>query len=189
MLSPPVNAFSAFINTTESMKAGRKPEVPYHESFHGTSTKLLLLIKALQDHGRSCSGNIIIRRNNIVLKRLSLSVAIYCTCGKLCKIWDKGISKWISAASVVYPVGNKSAMVPDILYSMACYLTPTTKAHADQFLSCMLLTPPSRQLLNDLVRNFVAPCGPKRKLGCGKNDGVLRVSWLGTEEDTRSDPR
>ena len=40
---------------------------------------------------------------------------------------------------------------------MACYLTPTTKAHADQFLSCMLLTPPSRRLLDDLVRNFVAP--------------------------------
>ena len=31
------------------------------------------------------------------------------------------------------------------------------KAHADQFLSCMLLTPPSRRLLNDLVRDFVAP--------------------------------
>lgn len=48
-------------------------------------------------------------------------------------------------------------MVPDVLYAMACYLTPTTKAHADQFLTCMLLTPPSRRLLNDLVSNFVAP--------------------------------
>ena len=58
---------------------------------------------------------------------------------------------------MTHPDGNKSAMVPDILYSMACYLTPTTKAHADQFLSCMLITPPSRRVLNDLVKNFVAP--------------------------------
>ena len=155
--SPPVNAFSAFMNSTESMKAGRKPEVTYHESFLGTSTKLISLIKTLQDNGRSCSGNIITRRSTVVLKRLSLAVAIHCTCGKLCKIWDKGIYKWVSATSVVYSGGNKSAMVPDILYSMACYMTPTTKAHADQFLSCMLLTPPSRRLLNDLVRDFVAP--------------------------------
>ena len=74
-----------------------------------------------------------------------------------CIVWDKGIFKWISAGSITLPNANKSAMVPDVLYAMACYLTPTTKAHADQFLSCMLLTPPSRRLLNDLVKNFVAP--------------------------------
>ena len=94
MLVTPVNTFSAFMNTTESIKAGRIPEVPYHESFLATSTKLLLLIKALQDHGRSCSGNIVTRRSNIVMKRLSLSVAIYCTCGKICKIWEKGHSSF-----------------------------------------------------------------------------------------------
>lgn len=48
IMSPPVSALSAFINSIDSMKAGRKPEVPYHESFVGTSMKLLLLIKALQ---------------------------------------------------------------------------------------------------------------------------------------------
>ena len=76
-MSPPVTVFTAFLDSTESMKAGRKPEIPYDESFFGTSTKLMILIKALHDHGRSCLGNIATRRNNIVLKRLSLSVAIH----------------------------------------------------------------------------------------------------------------
>ena len=160
-MSPPV--FAAFLDSTESMKAGRIPEIPYHESFYGTSMKLMLLIKSLHDHGRSCPGNIVTRRNNVVLKRLSLSVTIHCSRGMECKIWDKGILKWISAGTISLPNSNKSAMVPDVLYAMACYLTPTTKAHADQFLSCMLMTPPSRRLLNDLVKNFVVPYILKEK--------------------------
>lgn len=79
--SPPVSIFTAFMDSSESMKAGRRPEIPYYESFFGTSTKLLLLIKSLHEHGRSCSGNILTRRNNIVLKRLSLSVTLSCSRG------------------------------------------------------------------------------------------------------------
>ena len=36
-------------------------------------------------------------------------------------------------------------------------MTPTTKAHSGQFFSTMLLTPPSHNMLNDLVRSFVMP--------------------------------
>ena len=36
-------------------------------------------------------------------------------------------------------------------------MTPTTKAHSEQFFSTMLLTPPSRNMLNDLVKSFVMP--------------------------------
>lgn len=36
-------------------------------------------------------------------------------------------------------------------------MTPTTKAHCEQFLSAMLLTPPSRIMLTDLVNSFVKP--------------------------------
>lgn len=49
------------------------------------------------------------------------------------------------------------ASVPDVLYALASYITPTTKAHSDQFLTCMLLTPPSRHVLNLLVHSFVKP--------------------------------
>jgi hypothetical protein len=42
-------------------------------------------------------------------------------------------------------------------------MTPTTKAHAEQFFSSMLLTPPSRNMLNDLVSSFVGPYLLKEK--------------------------
>jgi hypothetical protein len=36
-------------------------------------------------------------------------------------------------------------------------MLPTTIAHAEQFFSTMLLTPPSRNMLNDLVGSFIKP--------------------------------
>ena len=63
-MSPPVVA--VFLDSTG--QAGRVPEIPYHESFYATSVKLMLLMKSLHNHGRSFQGNIVTRRNNVVLK-------------------------------------------------------------------------------------------------------------------------
>lgn len=69
----PTHSFSSFFDVNlESYKAGRQPEIPYHESFIGTSLRVVSLIKAIHEHAKQCSGSIIIRRSNVVLKRLSL---------------------------------------------------------------------------------------------------------------------
>lgn len=153
-ISPPL--FSPFLNS-DTVKAGRKPEIPYNENFFATSTKVVSLIKAMHDHGRACTGNILIRRDNITLKRLTGSIIIKCALGGHCKLWDRGTFAWVSAGSIPIPNSTRSAYVPDVLYSLACYITPTTKGHADQFLTSMLLTPPSRRALNDLIGHFVEP--------------------------------
>ena len=62
-----------------------------------------------------------------------------------------------------YFFSNGSYSVPDVLYALATYLTPTTKAHAEQFFSAMLLTPPSRNPMNDIVKSFIVPYLTKEK--------------------------
>ena len=156
--STPSVDFSKFFSTnSDNMTAGRNHEIPFHENFMGTSTKIISLIKAIYNHGKTCNGNIVLRRNNVVLKRLSLQVSIICTEKCKCLTWDKGIYKWISSGSITVPNTTRTALVPDVLYAVACYLTPTTKAHAEQFFATMLLTPPSRNMLNDLVKSYVKP--------------------------------
>ena len=154
----PSHNFSSFFDaSTESYKAGRQPEIPYHESFIGTSLKVISLIKGIHDHAKQCSGSIIIRRSNVVLKRLSLQIAVCCSLRKNCTGWDSGTYAWFSTGKIMVQNSSRMIPVPDVLYALACYLTPTTKAHADQFFFSMLLTPPSRNMLNDLVRSFVKP--------------------------------
>ena len=99
----------------------------------------------------------LIRRDNITLKRLTGSIIIKCALGGQCKLWDRGTFAWVSAGSIPIPNSTRSAYVPDVLYSLACYITPTTKCHADQFLTSMLLAPPSRRALNDRIGHFVEP--------------------------------
>ena len=162
--STPSSSFLKFIDPdSENLRAGRVPDTPYNENFMGTSLKLVSLMKAIHHHAKGCTGSIVIRRNNIVQKRLSLQVTINCTKNKSCATWTGGSYKWVSANKIFYPNSSRPALVPDVLYSMACYMTPTTKAHAEQFLSCMLLTPPSRPMLNDLVKSFVGPYILKEK--------------------------
>jgi hypothetical protein len=156
--TPPSDLFLSFFDTTnDSFKAGRKPERPYHESYIGTSLKLVSFVKSIHDHGRLCNGNIIIRRNTVQLSRLTLQITVCCSEKKKCTVWELGTYKWLSSGKVVVPNSNRTAFVPDVLYSLACYMTPTTKAHAEQFFSTILLTPPSRNMLNDLVGSFIKP--------------------------------
>ena len=82
--TPCVDIFSSFIDTTsENFKAGRRHEIPFHENYLGTSMKIVSLIKTVHNHGKSCPGNIVIRRSSVVLKRLTLQVTISCSvkCG------------------------------------------------------------------------------------------------------------
>ena len=121
----------------------------------GTSMKIISLIKTI--HGRSCPGNIVIRRSSVFLKRLTLHVTVNCSLKCGCGFWDQGLYKWTSSGTIFLPQSTRTAYVPDVLYAVACYMTPTTKAHSEQFFSTMLLTPPSRNMLNDLVKSFVMP--------------------------------
>ena len=166
--SPPASeTFSTFYDTsTGSMKPGRKPETPFNENFMGTSMKVISIIKSIHEHGKTCPGNIIIRRNSVLLKRLSLKVTINCTEKNKCAAWENGVYKWLSSGQIIIPNTSRMVCVPDVLYSLATYITPTTKAHAEQFLTSMLLTPPSRNLLNELVTKFVKPylLGEKEKI-------------------------
>jgi hypothetical protein len=82
---------------------------------------------------------------------------VCCSEKKKCTVWELGTYKWLSSGKVVVPNSNRTAFVPDVLYSLACYMTPTTKAHAEQFFSTILHTPPSRNMLNDLVDSFIKP--------------------------------
>ena len=118
--STPSSSFLKFIDPdSENLRAGRVPDTPYNENFMGTSLKLVSLIKAIHHHAKGCTGSIVIRRNNIVQKRLSLQVTINCTKNKSCATWTGGSYKWVSANKIFYPNSSRPALVPDVLYSMA----------------------------------------------------------------------
>ena len=181
--SPLSNYFLQFLDTTSGeMRAGRVPDTPYNENYIGTSLKTVTLIKAIHHHAKNCIGNIVIRRSNVVQKRLSIQITVSCSEKNKCSTWERGSYPWQSTNKVCFPDSSRPAFVPDVLYAMACYMTPSTKAHAEQFFSCMLLVPPSRPMLNDLVKSFVSPyllqkkeqiinmrCGELRGLG----DGII----------------
>jgi hypothetical protein len=163
-MTPCSESFTSFFDSkSEDCKAGRRHETPFHENFIGTSMKIVELIKTIHNHGKSCPGCIMIRRSNVFLKRLTLQVTVNCSLKNSCGIWVQGLFKWNSTGTIFIPNSTRMAHVPDVLYSMACYLTPTTKLHAEQFFSTMLLTPPSRNMLNDLVSSFVKPYLLKEK--------------------------
>ena len=96
--STPSSSFLKFIDPdSENLRAVRVPDTPYNQNFMGTSLKLVSLIKAIHHHAKGCTGSIVIRRNNIVQKRLSLQVTINCTKNKSCATWTGGSYKWVSA--------------------------------------------------------------------------------------------
>ena len=139
------------------LKSGRPIEKPYHESFMGTSTMIMELIRAVHEHSQQCGGQLHIRRSHVRLKRLSLNITISCAKGVNCVQWKSGKLNWMSCGVLSIPNSDRTVPTNDVLYALATYLTPTTKGHAEQFMSCLLLTPPSRNLLNDIVKVFVAP--------------------------------
>ena len=76
--------------------------------------------------------------------------------GKECNLWDSGVLRWQSTSKInISP--TKSAPIPDVLYTLGVYLTPNTMAHADQLFSAMLLTPPNKNLLKEIIKWIVDP--------------------------------
>ena len=156
--STPSNNFLQFLDATSGeMRAGRVPDTPYNENQMGASLKTVALIKAIYHHAKNCIGNIVIRRSNVAQKRLSIQITVTCSEKHKCSTWERGSYPWQSTNKVGFPNSSRPAFVPNVFYAMACYMTSTTKAHAEQYFSCMLLVPPSRPMLNDLVKSFVSP--------------------------------
>ena len=150
---PPTGASICPVN----IKFGRPMEKPYYESFMGTSSMIMDLIRAVHEHSQQCGGQLHTRRSHVRLKRLSLNITITCAKGVDCSRWKSGKFTWMSCGVLAIPNTNRIVPTNDVLYASATYSTPTTKSHAEQFMSCLLLTPPNRNLLNDLVKVFVAP--------------------------------
>jgi hypothetical protein len=89
-------------------------------------------------------------------KRLALTVRCSCSLGKGCKSWAAGVFRWQSTSDIAI-TPSRSVPIPDVLYALAVCMTPNTMAHADQLFSSMMLTPPSRNLLKDIIKLVIDP--------------------------------
>lgn len=139
-----------------SKSHGRSVSKPFFEFFIGVSESIVELMKAMNDHGHRCKGNLHFRRSQVITRRLALSVRCQCSLGKLCPVLPFGDFKWQSTPDIsITP--TKSVPVPDVLYALGVCMTPNTMAHADQLFSAMLLTPPSRNLLKEIIRTVIDP--------------------------------
>jgi hypothetical protein len=124
--------------------------------FIGVSDNIVELMKSMNDHGHRCKGNLHFRRSQVTTRRLALSVRCQCSLGKLCSVLPFGALKWQSTSDIsITP--TKTAPVPDVLYALGVCMTPNTMAHADQLFSAMLSTPPSRNLLKEVIRTVIDP--------------------------------
>lgn len=106
---------------------------------------IVSFVESIHDHGRLCNGNIIIRRNAVQLRRLTLNITVCYSEKKKCTVWELGTYKWSSSGKVVVPNRNRTAFVPDVLYSLACYMTPTT------FVKSFTLSPYLEGLLSKYI--------------------------------------
>lgn len=120
------------------------------------SENLITLMRLMNSHGRLCEGSIHFRRSEVTTKRLALTVRCTCSSGKDCKSWAAGVFRWQSTSDVeISP--SRSVPIPDVLYALAVCMTPNTMAHADQLFTSMMLTPPSRNLLKDIIKLVIDP--------------------------------
>ena len=125
--------------------------VPFYEFFIGMSENVIALMRSMNAHGQTCSGTLHFRRSEITTRRLALTVRCTCSLGKGCTAWLSGIFRWQSTSDIkISP--TRSVPIPDLLYALAVCMTPNTMAHADQLFSAMMLTPPSRMLLKDIIK-------------------------------------
>lgn len=135
---------------------GRPLSNPYWEFFIGMADSVIFLMRAMNMHGRSCPGQVYFKRSDVTTKRFSLRVKCTCSLEKQCRQWDNGIFRWESCTEIRFS-DSTSYPVPDVLYALGVSMTPNTMAHSDQLLSSMLLTPPSRMLLKEIIRVVVDP--------------------------------
>lgn len=145
-----------FATPPPSIPQGRGFSVPFFEFFIGMSENLITLMRLMNSHGRLCEGSIHFRRSEVTTKRLALTVRCTCSSGKDCKSWAAGVFRWQSTSDVeISP--SRSVPIPDVLYALAVCMTPNTMAHADQLFTSMMLTPPSRNLLKDIIKLVIDP--------------------------------
>jgi hypothetical protein len=145
-----------FTTPSQTASGGRGYAIPFFELFIGMSENIIALIRTMSSHGQSCKGSIHFRRGEITTKRLALSVRCSCSLRKKCTSWDTGSFRWQSTSDIkISPV--RSVPIPDLLYALAVCMTPNTMAHADQLFSAMMMTPPSRNLLKDIIKLVVDP--------------------------------
>ena len=156
VLLPTTSAKSnSSVNSTPS--TFRRPLAnPYWEFFIGMTDNLISLMRNMNSHGKVRSGEIYFRRSEVTTKRLSLRLKCSCSHDKLCRKCDNGIFRWQSTTALRFSE-SASYPVPDVLYALGVNMTPNTMVHSDQLLSSMLLTPPSRMLLKEIIRVVVNP--------------------------------
>lgn len=120
------------------------------------------IVREMIDHGKLCGRKIYFRRNDVTTKRFTMTFKCTCSLEKRCHKWENGIFKWQSC-NVIRIWNDKSFPIPDVLYALSICMTPNTMAHADQLLSAMMLNPPSRNLLKDIMKKVVDPYLAKQK--------------------------
>ena len=141
---------------SQTASHGRGYSVPFFEFFIGMSENLIALMRSMNSHGQTCPGSLHFRRSEIITRRLALKVRCTCSLVKECKAWDSGVFRWQSTSDIkISP--TRSVPIPDLLYALGVCMTPNTMAHADQLFTAMMLTPPSRSLLKDIVKLVVDP--------------------------------
>ena len=139
-----------------SVLLGRGFSIPFFEFDVGMSENVVSLMRSMNAHGQACKGSLHFRRSEVTTKRLALTVRCTCSLGKGCTLWSFGIYRWQSTSEVkISPV--RSVPIPDVLYALGVCLTPNTMAHSDQLFTSMMLTPPSRNLLKDIIRLVIDP--------------------------------
>ena len=147
---------NVFTTPPPTVPQGRGFSVPFFEFFIGMSENLISLMRSMNLHGRLYDGSIHFRRAEVTTKRLALTVRCTCSLGKGCKSWATGVFRWQSTSDIAI-TPSRSVPIPDILYALAVCMTPNTMAHADQLFSSMMLTPPSRNLLKDIIKLVIDP--------------------------------
>ena len=139
-----------------STPLGRAISVPYFEFFIGMSEHIISMMRSMNLHGQSCGGSLHFRRSEVTTRRFALTVRCTCSLGKDCKFWSLGVYRWQSTSDIKIS-STRSVPVPDVLYALGVSMTPNTMAHSDQLLTSMMLTPPSRNLLKDIMKLVVDP--------------------------------
>ena len=154
-----------FTTPPSSAVVGRGFSVPFFEFFVGMSENIISLMRSTNSHGQACKGSLIFRRCEVTTRRLTLTVRCMCSLGKSCQFWPSGVFKWQSTSDMKIST-TRTVPVTDVLYALGVCMTPNTMAHSDQLFTSMMLTPPSRNLLKEIIRLVVDPylIGEKARL-------------------------
>lgn len=82
----PTYTVSELSSSLTPIPKGRKESVPYFEVFIGMALLLMNLVKTIHSHGRTCKGELRVRRSKITLKRFSLQMRFTCSLSCNCSV-------------------------------------------------------------------------------------------------------